>query len=283
MNSAKASIVGLALCLWTQPAHADLSLHGGSVRNATDACGVSKPLSIQFFGMLSPRLKDIEPGGVREVSLSKGLYDVTVQGNDGAVIESLRIFIGGPGFRLDFGCLPGPAKTPVGQQRAVQIWLANTTGDCGTPQEVEFRLNGAVQGKVEDGGMIRVPSRSKDVLFEVVREGSRVYAEHHATVKDGQTLFHGCTDPVYLRKRSGVSVLFQNSTNLCEGKSKGRYLTLWVDGNRLVGLAPGRKTSVPLRQGNRNLAVYVGMTRELVLKGTKKVSAPFRIHYGCGK
>jgi len=237
---------------------------------------------VQFFGNVSARVADLKPGESREISLSRGPYDVAVQDGDGAVVENTRILVTDKGYRFDLGCVPKAVKSVVDDRKAVRVWFANTSGDCGTPEAVELRLNGVSYGIVADGALTRVAVPSKDVLMEVVREGKRLFAEWFDTLKDGGTVFFGCTDPAIRRPSSGVTVFFQNSTDQC-GAGGGRYLTLKVDGMTKVGLSPGGRTSIVLKRGAHDLAVYAGMSREVLLKGRRNVTKSFRIHYGCGK
>jgi len=277
--------IALLLCLQTPDARAGHRLFGGSIRNITDACGEAKTLTVQFFGdVVSPRLTGIESGAVREVSLSRGLYDVTIQDVAGTVVDSTRLYVGQAGFRFDMGCVPAEAKAAKAPADAVDVWFANTSGDCGTPKDVVFRLNGVDSGKVADGVLERVSAvPSKDALLEVLHRGKRIFAEHFPRLKKDGFIYYGCTDPGIRKERSGISVLFKNSTDLCTDTGDRRYLTLWVDGRRTVGLAPGTRTSILMSPGEHELAVHVGLTREKVLKGKKRVTAPFMVRFGCGK
>jgi len=234
------------------------------------------------MGGVSPRIDGLAPGKSREVSLSKGIYDVTVMGKDGRVVESTMIKVRGDDFRFDFGCVPDPggnSPDPV----SVPVWLSNTSGDCGTPMKVFLLLNRVRHGPIKDGATVRASSHDSDVLIEVVFRGNRIFAEHIARVKPYDMLFFGCTDPVAVSARNGVRVLFDNGTDVCVEPKKDLYLTLSVDGNRLVGLSPGTRKTIVLAKGKHDLKVYVGFTRRLLLSGTKDVKVPFRIHYGCAR
>lgn len=279
------SLVALSLCVQTAEVQAGHRLFGGSIRNNTPACGEGKPLTVQFFGdVVSPRLTGIEPGANREVSLSRGLYDITVQDAAGTVVDSIRVYVAEADFRFDLGCVPGAVKPSGKVEGAVNIWFANTSGDCGTSREVEIRLNGVVRGTVTDGSIERIQAvPSKDVIMEVFHQGKRVFMEHFPVLKKDGFIYYGCTDPGIRKERSGISVLFHNGTDQCKEAGDRRHLTLWVDGRRTVGLAPGARTSILMSPGEHQLSVNVGLTRQQVLKGTKRVTAPFRVRYGCGK
>ena len=190
------------------------------------------------------------------------------------------------GFRLPIGCGGSPDagtrdKPPV--DPGIPVRLVNTTADCGEAREVQFIVNGRNAGFVRPGETVDARAPAKDVLVEVVSGGRRLYTTYRPVVAPGNSLFYGCTDPDAMSDRSGISVLFQNSTDECLDATEKRHLTLWIDRRPVLGMAPGGRAAVRVTAGRHVFEVLVGTTRQRVLKGVKDVLEPFRVHYGCGQ
>ncbi len=265
-----------------------LELIGGKVHNVSDSCGRPRTLTVQFLGPVSPRL-EVPPGASEPVSLTRGLYQATVQTSDGLPLESPLVVVERKDFVWSFGCPPfadPPVTSPV-QARSksdgvISVRFANTTPDCGEPRAVVFVLNGEAVATVPAGKTVQARAPTGDLLLEVVSipQNQRLFIHRLGPVEADQTLWYGCTDPGFVSRKDGVVVVFENATDSCPSPAP---LTLWVDGWPRVGLLPGRALTLALPRGPHEFEVRPGLQPARLLQGTRDVQAPFRIRYGCSK
>ncbi len=283
MRAAYISLVILCLATRVAPAAADTSLLPGWVQNVSGRCGTFTPVRVHFLGNgLSPQV-DLQGDVSAPVSMPRGVYGVTVTRGDGAVVEETQAQVRDGNFRLQFGCAEPPASDEPADGRQVEVRFANTGLDCGEPGAVEFRVNGRAAARVGDGAVEVAKVPAGDVIVDVLRGGRRVLTWHVPSLKAGRTLAFGCSDPDAVGEGGGgIPVAFQNSTDLCEAGQQ-KYLTLWLDGFPVIGLAPGGRTAVRVAAGVHQFEVRVGRTREKMMSGSKDVTGPFRVHFGCGK
>lgn len=262
------------------------ALVSGRIVNRTAACGDAVSVAVQLMGAeMSPRI-EVAADGELPVSLPRGLYGVAVIAEDGTLLEESRTLIGGPGFLVPAGCPTIPfARTASdgGQAAEVGMNLVNSSGDCGRPESVEFFLDGNSLGSVPPGGRVTRRAASRTALIEAFVEGRRALSWTHPPLGEGGSLTYGCTYPELLAGTSGIPVAFENTTDTCTDPSQHRFLTLWIDGVPVVGVAPGQRTGVRVEPGKRSFQVFVGMSQERVVRGVKDVQTPFRIHFGCGR
>jgi hypothetical protein len=271
--------IGLATLTAAGPAVAQGGLVPGAVVNATDRCGAPGSLIVQFLGSdLSPRL-ELAAGAEARTSLSRGVYSVTVSRSDGTLVEEVLARVEEGGFRLPVGC-PGAMGAGDLKSEPVAIRLANTTADCGDARDLDFVVGGGAPVRVAAGAVVEARVPGTGVLFEALAGGRRVWMLHAARVREGRTIFVGCTDPDAMAIRGGETVAFENTTEGCPGG--GRHVTLWVDGFPVVGRGPAGKAAVVVPAGRHVFEVYGGMGRERLLRGEKDVKGPFRIRSGCG-
>ncbi len=219
------------------------------------------------------------------VSLPKGLYGLTALGSDGAVVEESRVLVSVPGFVVPVGC-PAQAVAMAPSDAAlvlISIQLFNSSMDCGRPETVEFIADGLPLGRVEPGARVLANAPRGATRIEVFAQGRRTMAWTRPPLEAGQALTYGCTFPAAQGPASGIAVAFENTTDSCTDPAQHRFLTLWVDGEPAVGLAPGQRGGVRVVPGPHVFQVFVGQTLERVVKGTKDVKEPFRIHFGCGR
>lgn len=285
----KSSVLALLTVSWLAgEASADPATPlSGRVLNHTGLCGEVLALSVQLLGAdVSPRV--VVPGdGEVAISLPRGLYGVTALGPDGRVVEESRLLVLEPGFRVPVGCPhrpdrvddEGAAADPV----LVPVDLFNASMDCGWPEIVSFFANGLPLGRVESGARLPAAAPRGATRFEVFADGKRSLSWTGPELASGASLTYGCTVPEHQGPLSGIAVAFENTTDSCTDPLQRRYLTLWVDGRPTVGLAPGQLGGVRVEPGAHRFEVFVGQTQERVIRGTRDVSAPFRIHFGCGR
>ena len=215
--------------------------------------------------------------------MPRGVYGVAVMRGEGTVVEETQVQVRDRDFRLEFGCAEPPASEGKAEGDQVEVRLANTAMDCGEPGAVEFRVNGRLAGLVGDGAVEDAKVPAGDVIVDVLRGKRRLLTWHIPAPKAGRTLAFGCSDPEAVGEGGGgIPVAFQNSTDLCEAGQQ-KHLTLWLDGFPVIGLAPGGRTAVRVATGLHEVEVRVGRTRERVMSGSKFVTGPFRVHFGCGK
>jgi hypothetical protein len=286
-NTTIATLV-VPILLTASPAFADSGLLPGWVENVTGRCGNARALSVQVVGAdVSPRV-DVAPGRSTPIAVPKGLYGITVFDDGGILIEETRTLIRDGGFRILLGCggraLDSETNVPPDPDtRLVPVRLVNSSQDCGAPETVEFRAAGRALGTVPAGGSLDAQVPARELPVDVLSGDRRVLTFHVPTVTSGQSLVYGCTHPDLFGPRNGVSVAFANTTDACEDPGQVHHLTLWIDGLPVAGLAPGRSVALRVARGKHDFQVRVGMSRERVVRGSREVTAPFRIHYGCGK
>jgi len=263
---------------------ADLDLLPGTAFNVSARCGDPAPVSVQFMGADVSPLVDLPAGDGVPISLARGFYSVAATRRDGSTVEEAQVRVDGPGFRLAFGCatpFPPPESVRLAADRGEsQVRFSNTTGDCGDPRRIEFWADGRLAAAVGPGGSVEGRLPRADVVVDVVSGGKRLVSTHLATVRTGQHVFHGCTDPG--APSEGVAIAFQNTTDACPDPLERRHLTLWVDSAPRLGLAPGGQGVAYGPRGRHEIKVLVGLTREKLVSGTREVVAPFRVRYGCG-
>jgi hypothetical protein len=258
----------------------------GRIRNRTGLCGEDHGLSVQLLGAdMSPRF-DLPAGGEVAMAVPRGLYGVTALGPDGRVVEESRVLVTAPGFLLSFGCPRNPGTTDVTAAPPpvlVPVELFNSSMDCGRPETVSFFADGLPLGRVEPGARVPATAPQGARGIEVFADGRRTVSWTHSGVIAGTVLTYGCTVPEHQGPAEGIPVAFENTTDSCTDPLQRRYLTLWLDGAPAVGLAPGQLGGVRVTPGPHEFQVFVGQTQERVIRGTRDVSAPFRIHFGCGR
>lgn len=268
------------LCLHIEVAAlAQSPLLRGTVINESSACYAPKPLVVQFLGQVSPRVQ-LGVGESQTVSLSRGAYTVAIYDHEGNLQETPLVIIDDADFFLRFGCPAikvggrDDSKTVKGRLR-----FANTTPDCGDQKNVVFVMDGIAYATVQAGVVIEATAPLDASKLEVVGvpDGKRLFVMPLRGLKDGDTLYYGCTDPTALNG-SGVMVMFENNTDKCEVP---RHLTLWLDFRPKVGLKPGEKKVFPVEKGQHDFRVTEGLAGAQVLKGTRNVVTPFKVHYGC--
>lgn len=251
----------------------------GSVIHMGNNCKNENPVSVHFLGPTSSPNIILNPGERETIGLSPGFYDMLVQSLEGVIIEETKALLHEGGFILPVGCSK-PVRLPSQGKGKKKVRFANTSKDCGSPIDVTFYVNGTMIDSVSVGREITADVPDRDVVVESYSQNNRLLVQYFASLKDTQIIYYGCTDPSFA---SGVSVMFQNTTNLCDGNSKDRYLTLWVDGMPIKGIMPGTSSIVMIPKGKHYFEVMVAFTREKVLSGAKEVLSPFRIHFGCGR
>lgn len=275
-------LVGATRVVWADPT----ALVPGRIVNRTDACGSAVSVAVQLMGAeMSPRI-EVAAQGELPISLPRGLYGVAVIAEDGSLLEESRTLIGGPGFVVPAGCPSQPfvrvadAGPPAPE---VGMFLVNSSGDCGRPETVEFFMDGNPVGIVPAGERATRKVASRAALIEAFVDGRRSLSWSHPPIAEGGSLTYGCTYPELLAGTTGVPVAFENTTDTCTDPGQHRFLTLWIDGVPVVGVAPGQRAGVRVPSGRRSFQVFVGMSQERVVRGVKDVQAPFRIHFGCGR
>ena len=283
-----------AFLAFVPPASGQSGLLPGRVENRTSSCGAAETLTVQVSGSdLSPRV-EVAPDRPTSLALPRGLYGVTVIRADGSLLEETRTLVLGDDFVLAIGCagvasaaVPAPAAPARADgtvpEGFVPVRFVNTSGDCGEPREVEFRVDRRPVGTVADRGEVRGLLRVAGAVVDVMSGDRRLLTYSVARPRAGQALVFGCTYPDSAGSADGVPVAFENTTDQCPDASSRRSLTLWVDGLPVTGIGPGGKTGVRIRPGRHEFEVRVGWSRERVVRGAKEVLAPFRIHYGCGR
>jgi hypothetical protein len=260
---------------------AQSSLLRGTVINESSACYAPKFLVVQFLGQVSPRVQ-LNVGESQTVSLSRGAYTVAIYDKEGNLQETPLVLIDDADFILRFGC-PSIKAGGHDDVKAVngKIRFANSADDCGDPKSVVFVLDGVVYATVQAGSVIEASAPLNASRLEVVGvpDGKRLFVMPVRGLKEGDTLYYGCTDPTALNA-GGVMVMFENDTDKCEVP---RHLTLWVDFRPKLGLKPGDKKILPVEKGQHDFRVTEGLVGAQVLKGTRNVLAPFKVHFGCQK
>jgi len=213
------------------------------------------------------------------------VHRVVVSDGAGSSLEETLAWVRQDGFRLEVGCpwaTPGEAQAedPAG----VLVMLANTTPSCGRPEEAEYRVQGRSVGVLKPGETrrVRLPA-SRPVVVDVAVAGRRQWTFSIARPGNGETWAYGCTQPDLAQGTDGIAVAFENTTDQCPEPGRATHLTLWVDGQPVVGIPPGGRTAVRVSPGPHDFEVRPGLSLERVVRGQKDVQGPFRIHYGCGR
>jgi|GEM_PF-692610 len=258
---------------------AQVPLLRGTVINESRACYEPKPLVLQFLGQVSPRVQ-LDVGESQEVSLPRGVFTVAVYDQGGNLWETPLVLIDDENFILRFGC-PAIKHGKRDEPKIVKgkIRFANTTADCGDEKTVIFVLDGVPYATVQAGSVIEALAPLDVSKLEVVSvpEGKRLLVMAVQGLKEGDTLYYGCTDPT-VKDAKGVMVVFENNTHRCEVP---RHLTLWVDFRPKLGLKPGERKALYVEKGQHDFRVTEGLGGAQVLKGIRNVVTPLKVHFGC--
>lgn len=230
------------------------SMASGRVINRTSDCGEPQAIRVQIMGVdMSPRL-ELEPNAELPLTLSTGLYAVTVFDLDGRILEQSKALVLGSAFKLYVGCESKPAQPKV------------------------------TQGTQPEGERFPEIKLRKEMQIEAFVDGKRLLTGTYQNLVDGASVYFGCTFNDHIKSfSSGIPVSFQNTTDACSDPSQKRFLTFWVDGIPIEGIAPGKRGGVRVPPGDHVFQVFVGLTTERVVRGVKDVQSPFRVHFGCGR
>lgn len=271
---------------------AEIPLVNGTVANRSGSCGEGRDLVVQVSGGSQSVRIAVPSGAEAGLGLSREVHRILVTDAAGALVEETLIWVREEGFRLEVGCPrrpPGPAAEMPGEgtapgKGAVRVTLTNTTASCGRPEEAEFRIQGTVAATLGPGEsrQVALPAE-RPIVVDVAVGGRRQWTFSVARPREGETWAYGCTQPDLARASEGIPVAFENTTDQCPEPAGGLHLTLWVDGQPVVGLAPGGRTAVRVAPGLHQFEVRPGLTMERLVRGQRDVQATFRIHYGCGR
>jgi len=284
--------IATTLLLAALPVAAEIPLVNGTVANRSEACGEARDLVVQVSGGSQSVRIAVPAGASAALGLSREVHRVLVTDSAGTLVEETLLSIREEGFRLEVGCSGGSLKTaaevprsePSPGKGSVAVTLANTTPSCGRPEDAEFRIQGMAAGTLKPGETRKaaLPSE-RPLVVDVFTGGRRQWTFSAAKPRDGETWAYGCTQPDLARAAEGIPVAFENTTDQCPEPAGGIHLTLWVDGQPVIGLAPGGRTAVRVAPGLHHFEVRPGLTMERLVRGQRDVQATFRIHYGCGR
>ena len=268
------------------------SMASGRVINRTSDCGEPQAIRVQVMGVdMSPRL-ELEPSAELPLTLSTGLYAVMVFDLDGRILEQSKALVLGSAFNLYVGCESKPAQPkvtkgtqPEGERvPEIKLRLVNSFQDCGTPYTVTVYIDGEEKAVLKPKSKKTVKVPKKEMQIEAFVDGKRLLTGTYQNLVDGASVYFGCTFNDHIKNfSSGIPVSFQNTTDACSDPNQKRFLTFWVDGIPIEGIAPGKRGGVRVLPGEHVFQVFVGLTTERVVRGVKDVQSPFRVHFGCGR